>query len=1283
MEILKEYFFSKYFSSFGYVVAALQVPALVTFAAVTGALKASERRTFRCDVSDCRDDCLGSYDEKYNSAFPLYGFVLSCFAPLVIVSIAYSWCFVKSRVDEIEAAMKSDPENPRRRPRVTTRRIFSSYFIHLLVRLVIGVVFAVLQNRVFFVSEVLYASEFPTDFVCLCSTTAVKPTANSTSFNATRVYPSNCDNSVGSDLATWAKGIWFVNILFASLVFVEICYLSVRALKSNAFTFDSEFCLNHFLGKSTTPVALPDFTFRLRTRVREDTEYLEPLIASGTQSDEDRALDDTFVDLIIYTGRAEHQFGSSLTRREIYDIYLKPQHGSIAIKTLDELFLPNADTQDPRKILIVGRPGIGKSLLCTKLWRNWSKNKMLCDSNKGFEHVFLFQFRWFNSGSTAEKKISLKQLLSRVCPDNQIDSDTFQFILDNPDRVLLMFDGLDEFKHHERCLEDERAEAGNGPTEEMQFSALYVKLVRSKQLAGATVLTTCRTTEVQSVEGLTFDRKVEIIGFTPDKVHEYVRKFFAHNTQTMDKIWLHISSNPELLSLCYIPVNSFIVCSLLEKWIALDEQDSESSLPKTTTEVYTGALRLFIFKHHPEFKGKTLTKRYLMGNTGSFSDSVEKMLSQLGSKAGIEARQLLFDSTQVQGMENCGLLNCLPDREVSPYNYTSHFCFLHLTLQELLAAREIAKMSPSDLSTFISTNASDPKWHLVIQFVAGLLRGQQNEAVNTFTSLLLDCLTTQLKFEDGRQKTLLMLKCLYEYNDETTVKEAASELELPMNHMFINDMNFSRCQVTPVECTAIVYFVKNLKMRTKLDLCLNSIGDQGVSHLCDALKNANCKLTKLDLSQNSITDQGVSHLCDALKNANCKLTKLDLWGNSITDQGVSHLCDALKNVNCKLTKLDLSGNSTTDQGVSHLCDALKNVNCKLTKLNLKYNSITDQGVSHLCDTLKTANCKLTKLDLSCINSITDQGVSHLCDALKNVNCKLTKLELSHNIITDQGVSHLCDALINVNCKLTQFNLNSNSITDQGVSHLCDALQNVNCKLTKLNLKYNSITDQGVSHLCDTLKTANCKLTKLDLSCINSITDQGVSHLCDALKNVNCKLTKLELSHNSITDQGVSHLGDALKNANCKLAQLDLWDDSVTDQGVSHLCDALKNVNCKLTKLELSHNSITDQGVSHLCDALINVNCKLTKLDLSQNSITDQGVSHLGDALKNANCKLAQLDLWDNSVTDQGVSHLCDALKNVNCKLTELDLGDNSITDQGKREVHESNAQRNAPCQLYL
>lgn len=109
----------------------------------------------------------------------------------------------------------------------------------------------------------------------------------------------------------------------------------------------------------------------------------------------------------------------------------------MSIKQLEALFLPNEDTQDPRKILVTGRPGVGKSLLCKKLSRDWSEGGLFCDStgNRNFEHLFLFPFRWFNAERT--EKISLKQLMGLLCPEGDIDNELFQYMLDNPEKVGL------------------------------------------------------------------------------------------------------------------------------------------------------------------------------------------------------------------------------------------------------------------------------------------------------------------------------------------------------------------------------------------------------------------------------------------------------------------------------------------------------------------------------------------------------------------------------------------------------------------------------------------------------------------------------------------------------------------------------------------------------------------------------------------------------------------------------------------------------------------------------
>ena len=109
---------------------------------------------------------------RCNSPLPLYGFVLLSLLPSLAVCITYSLCFVKSRVDEIEIALKRDLEDPGPRPRLRSRRVFYSYFLHLLLRLVLGISFVVSQNLVFYPNHL--PNGFPAKFACVSST--VKPT---------------------------------------------------------------------------------------------------------------------------------------------------------------------------------------------------------------------------------------------------------------------------------------------------------------------------------------------------------------------------------------------------------------------------------------------------------------------------------------------------------------------------------------------------------------------------------------------------------------------------------------------------------------------------------------------------------------------------------------------------------------------------------------------------------------------------------------------------------------------------------------------------------------------------------------------------------------------------------------------------------------------------------------------------------------------------------------------------------------------------------------------------
>ena len=281
--------------------------------------------------------------------------------------LAYSWCCVKSRVGRLQAAMSPDAENPRPRPRIRTRRVFAIYFLHLATRLVLGIVFTLLQNFV------LYPGGFPTGYAC------VLPTArlfNNSASSKNLSHTSKCYNSVASEKNSCMTIVLIVNIVFNCLVFGEIIYLVARASHCSKFTFDSEFCSKYFFHQSSTQVTSASFRKSMEKPILQETEFLEPLIHCSIEEEEGNIpLDDIFLDVVIFTGRAKEKFLKDCERHLIYDSDLKheSQHGSVAIKTRGELFLSNEDTQNARKILTVGRPGIGKSLLCQKLLRDWSK----------------------------------------------------------------------------------------------------------------------------------------------------------------------------------------------------------------------------------------------------------------------------------------------------------------------------------------------------------------------------------------------------------------------------------------------------------------------------------------------------------------------------------------------------------------------------------------------------------------------------------------------------------------------------------------------------------------------------------------------------------------------------------------------------------------------------------------------------------------------------------------------------------------------------------------------
>ena len=91
-----------------------------------------------------------------------------------------------------------------------------------------------------------------------------------------------------------------------------------------------------------------------------------------------------------------------------------------------------------------------------------------------------------------------------------------------------------------------------------------------------------------------FNRKVEILGFTSENVEQYIEKYFKGNDK-LDTVRNHIKHNLKIAGICYVPVNCFIMCTVLDGLLPNNASYStqEVNLPSTVTELYEKVLQFF------------------------------------------------------------------------------------------------------------------------------------------------------------------------------------------------------------------------------------------------------------------------------------------------------------------------------------------------------------------------------------------------------------------------------------------------------------------------------------------------------------------------------------------------------------------------------------------------------------------------------------------------------------------------------------------------------------------
>ena len=338
------------------------------------------------------------------------------------------------------------------------------------------------------------------------------------------------------------------------------------------------------------------------------------------------------------------------------------------------------DQSVAQHILVEGSPGIGKTMFSWELCRQWAEGKMLQDR----DIVLMLQLR---SKSVREAK-SLSDLFHHS--NDSIKQEVLEHITSVDGRgVFLVLEGYDEL------TEDQRTEG-----------SILNKLLIGDYLPKATIMVTSRPLASDSLcpefrESV--DQHIEVLGFNDEDIKSYVEKACQKQPQILPDLLSYIASNPFVSSVMYIPLQCAILTALyIEKW---KKKKGGLYAPTTLTQLYTDLLLSSLIRYisdHPVYsKCKTAAIRQLSDLPSEVQEQVWK-LSQLAAE-GLEKGQFIFDSIPCDDM---GLMQSAEEELVIGRSVS--YCFLHLTLQEYLAALHWSRMGSEDMVRLVSETSLFP-----------------------------------------------------------------------------------------------------------------------------------------------------------------------------------------------------------------------------------------------------------------------------------------------------------------------------------------------------------------------------------------------------------------------------------------------------------------------------------------------------------------------------------------------------------------------------------------------
>ncbi|XP_062414920.1 NLR family CARD domain-containing protein 3-like [Pungitius pungitius] len=662
---------------------------------------------------------------------------------------------------------------------------------------------------------------------------------------------------------------------------------------------------------------------------------------------------------------------------------------------LEDLFKASTGEEEPiRTVLTKGVAGIGKTVLTQKFTLDWAEDK----HHQDIQFTFPFTFRELNV--KREKKFSLVGLVhhffsetraARICRFEEF-------------QVVFIFDGLDECRlpldfHNNEILTD--------VTETSSVDVLLTNLIRGNLLPSARLWITTRPAAANQIPPECVGMVTEVRGFTDPQKEEYFRKRIRDEEQA-SRIISHIKTSRSLHIMCHIPVFCWITAGVLEEVLKTREG---GELPKTLTEMYIHFLVVQSMVKKDKYHGGAETDPH-------WSPESRKMIESLGKLAfdQLQKGNLIFyesDLTEcgidIRAASVCSGVFTQIFREERGLYKSTVFCFVHLSVQEFLAALHVhltfissgvnlmstslltrfrrvfrAKPKPKHLyQSAVNKALKSPNGHLdlFLRFLLGLsLETNQNllEGLPTQTGSrsqtnqeTVQYIKKKISKNLSPEKSINLFHCLNELNDDSLVEEIQESLR---------SGRLSTEKLSPAQWSALVFILLSSQEGLEVfDLKKYSASEEALLRLLPVVKASNKAL----LSGCHLSKRSCEALSSILSSQSSSLRELDLSNNDLKDSGVKLLCDGLKSPHCDLETLRLSGCMITEEGCASLASALSSNPSHLRELDLSYNHPGDSGVKLLSVGLEDPHWRLETL------RVEPAGVRWMTPGLRKYSCELT------------------------------------------------------------------------------------------------------------------------------------------------------------------------------------------------------------------------------------------------------------------------------------------------------